>query len=132
MTAIHGLNSGCTPPPIFPEGLRKTTKNLRLRTDILIRDLPNTKECYKVGCEFRFVWSSEYPYRQFKEVQFFSDPKDISCCFYSRIMAFFVSFILRYRINCVYGKYSRSQWPRGLRHEMSWPLERWDRGFESH
>jgi hypothetical protein len=27
----------------------------------------------------------------------------------------------------------RSQWPRGLRHEVSFrPLERWDRGFESH
>jgi hypothetical protein len=30
-------------------------------------------------------------------------------------------------------KRSRSQWPRGLRHEpFARSLERWDRGFESH
>jgi hypothetical protein len=28
--------------------------------------------------------------------------------------------------------HGRSHWPRGLRHELSSSLERWDRGFESH
>jgi hypothetical protein len=28
--------------------------------------------------------------------------------------------------------YGRSQWPRGLRHELSSPAQHWNRGFESH
>jgi hypothetical protein len=39
----------------------------------------------------------------------------------------------RFRLNCSnYGDCSRSQWPRGLRHELSSLARRWDRGFESH
>jgi hypothetical protein len=33
---------------------------------------------------------------------------------------------------CVQRQFYRSQWPRGLRHELSSPLKHWDRGFESH
>jgi hypothetical protein len=30
-------------------------------------------------------------------------------------------------------KFSRSQWPRGISHELSLPAQQhWDRGFESH